>query len=951
MDDRTHHHHDQHDHHGGHHHDGDAVVNAPVVAQVQDKPHTDPVCKMKVEADPGKTIDYKGTAYHFCSTKCMEKFRANPQSFVEPAAMAPPPPMPEGAVYTCPMHPEIRQSSPGNCPKCGMTLEPVIPSLEEEENPELVDFRRRFWWTLPLTVAVTIVAMFGHRLMSGAMPAQSWIELALSTPVVLWAGWPFFARGVESIRNRSPNMWTLIGTGVAAAFGYSVLATVASQFFPSTFMADGRIGVYYEAAAVIVSLTMLGQILELRARSQTSAAIKSLLGLAPKTARRINADGTEADVPLTHVHIDDMLRVRPGEKVPVDGAVLEGESALDESMLTGEPVPVTKRPGDKLIGATINTSGSLVMRAEKVGSQTMLSQIVQMVANAQRSRAPMQRLADVVAGYFVVVVVGIALLTLLGWGFFGPEPSWVYGFVNAVAVLIIACPCALGLATPMSIMAATGRAATQGILFRDAAAIEQMRKVDTLIVDKTGTLTEGKPAFDRTVAAPGFTETDVLQIAASIDQGSEHPLAHAIVAEARKQGLALDKPDTFESSSGIGVRGVVAGRRIALGNTALMDQEKVDWSVLVKQAEELRNEGTSVMYLAADGRLVGLLAVSDPVKSTTLEALQTLREAGLRVVMATGDGVTTAQSVARRLGIDEVHGEVKPQDKLVLVERLQKEGRIVAMAGDGINDAPALAKSNVGIAMGTGTDVAINSAHVTLVKGDLRAIARARNLSVDTVRNMRQNLGFAFIYNALGIPLAAGLLYPFTGQLLSPIIAALAMSLSSVSVITNALRLRGTEKMAEAPHPPAARMRPVWFGAVAFALMLAVYFGALTLVSGWAFTVDQFAQFWIFIVPLAVGFGIQVSLFTHLRALVGTEKKSGAMVATSGTTSTAAMVSCCAHYLANVAPVLGATGLVAFAAQFQIELFWVGLLFNLAGIAYVGNKVLQATREHKKCPV
>jgi Cu+-exporting ATPase len=587
-------------------------------------------------------------------------------------------------------------------------------------------------------------------------------------------------------------MWTLIGTGIAAAYGYSVVATVAPSLFPQSFAAHGRIGVYYEAAAVITSLTLLGQILELRARSQTSAAIKSLLGLAPKTARRINADGTEEDIPLTHVHIGDTLRVRPGEKVPVDGAVLEGESTLDESMLTGEPIPVTKRPGDKLIGATINASGSLVMRAEKVGSQTMLSQIVQMVANAQRSRAPMQRLADVVAGYFVVVVVGIALLTLLGWGLFGPEPSWVYGFVNAVAVLIIACPCALGLATPMSIMAATGRAATQGILFRDAAAIESLRKIDTLIVDKTGTLTEGKPAFDRVAAAPGFSEQEVLRIAAGIDQGSEHPLAHAIVAEARRRGLVLDKPESFESSSGIGVRGVVAGRRIALGNTVLMDQEKVDWHGLKEQAEALRQEGVSVMYLAVNTRLAGLVAVSDPVKASTPEALQALKNAGLKVVMATGDGATTAKSVARRLGIEEVYGEVKPQTKLELVERMQKEGKAVAMAGDGINDAPALARSNVGIAMGTGTDVAINSAHVTLVKGDLRAIARARSLSEDTVRNMRQNLGFAFVYNALGIPLAAGLLYPLTGQLLSPMIAALAMSLSSVSVITNALRLRGT---------------------------------------------------------------------------------------------------------------------------------------------------------------
>jgi len=701
---------------------------------------------------------------------------------------------PEGTIYICPMHPEVRQPTPGDCPKCGMALEPMMPSLDEEENPELVDFRRRFWWTLPLTIVVTVLAMAGHRLFPDGLPNQSWIELVLSTPVVLWSGSPFFQRWAKSIVNRSPNMWTLIGTGVSAAYGYSVVATIAPEIFPATFMEHGRVGVYFEAAAVIISLTLFGQILELRARSQTSAAIKSLLGLAPKTARRIKDDESEEDVPLTQVHIGDRLRVRPGEKVPVDGVVLEGESAVDESMLTGEPVPVTKRPGDKVIGATINSSGSLVIRSEKVGSQTMLSQIVQMVAQAQRSRAPMQRLADVVAGYFVVIVVGIAILTLLGWGFFGPEPSWVYGFVNAVAVLIIACPCALGLATPMSIMAATGLAATQGVLFRDAAAIEGMRKIDTLIVDKTGTLTEGKPAFDRVVAAPGFSDQEVLQIAASIDQGSEHPLAHAIVAEAHKQGIKLDKPDSFESSSGIGVRGEVSGKQIILGNTALMDTENVDWNILASEAETLRKESASVMYLAADKQLLGLVAVSDPIKATTMEALETLKQEGLNVVMATGDGLTTAKSVAARLGIDEVYGEVKPKDKLSLVERLQAQGKVVAMAGDGINDAPALAKADVGIAMGTGTDVAINSAHLTLVKGDLRAIARAREISVATVRNMRQNLGFAFIYNALGIPLAAGLLYPFTGQLLSPMIAALAMSLSSVSVITNALRLRGTYK-------------------------------------------------------------------------------------------------------------------------------------------------------------
>lgn len=693
-------------------------------------------------------------------------------------------------VYTCPMHPEIRLDHPGNCPKCGMSLEPVIPDLADDDNPELRDFTRRFWWTLPLTVVVTTLAMFGHRLELMEIRTQTWVELILAIPIVLWAGWPFFVRGAQSVRNRSPNMWTLIGLGTGAAFVYSVVATLAPQVFPPTFVSMGRIGVYYEAAAVIISLTLLGQMLELKARSKTSAAIKSLLGLAPKTARRINADGSEEDVPLAHVHVGDMLRVRPGEKVPVDGVVLEGSSAVDESMLTGEPIPVTKRTGDKVIGATLNASGALVMRSEKVGSQTVLAQIVQMVANAQRSKAPMQRMADVVAGYFVSGVVAIAVLTFLAWGLFGPQPSWVYGLINAVAVLIIACPCALGLATPMSIMVATGKAATHGVLFRDAAAIEKLREVDTVIVDKTGTLTEGKPAFERAIAAAGFAEDEVLRLAASLDQGSEHPLADAIVRAARERELALDKPDAFESSSGIGVRGSVNGRQLALGNTTLMTQIGVDVAPMKPAAEALRLEGASVMHLAVDGRLAGLLAVSDPIKASTREALDTLAAAGIRVVMATGDGVTTAVAVGKRLGIDEVHGEVKPADKLVLVEKLQREGCVVAMAGDGINDAPALARADVGIAMGTGTDVAMNSAQVTLVKGDLRGIATARLISVGTVANMKQNLLFALVYNALGIPIAAGVLYPLTGWLLSPLIAALAMSLSSASVISNALRLR-----------------------------------------------------------------------------------------------------------------------------------------------------------------
>jgi Cu+-exporting ATPase len=552
----------------------------------------------------------------------------------------------------------------------------------------------------------------------------------------------------------------------------------------------GRVSVYFEAAAVIITLTLLGQLLELRARAQTSAAIKSLLGLAPKTARRINADATEEDVPLTHVHVGDSLRVRPGEKVPVDGSVIEGSSSVDESMLTGEPMPVAKRAGDKLIGATMNTSGALVMRAESIGSKTVLAQIVQMVSQAQRSRAPMQRMADRVAGYFVVAVIAIAIVTFFGWGVFGPEPSWVHGLINAVAVLIIACPCALGLATPMSIMVATGNAATQGVLFRDAAAIENLRRVDTLIVDKTGTLTEGRPTFDRAIPAAGFTADDVLRRAASIDQGSEHPLAAAIVRAAVERGLQLDKPESFESSTGIGVRGTIAGQAIALGNTALMKEIGVSFDAMTGQAEALRQDGASVMFLAVAGEPAGLVAVSDPIKGTTADALASLKALGIRIVMATGDGLTTARSVGKKLGIDEVHGEVKPADKLELVSRLQREGRIVAMAGDGINDAPALAKADVGVAMGTGTDVAMNSAQLTLVKGDLRGIAQARRISEDTVANMKQNLAFAFVYNALGIPLAAGVLYPLTGWLLSPMIAALAMSLSSASVITNALRLR-----------------------------------------------------------------------------------------------------------------------------------------------------------------
>ncbi len=790
----------------------------------------DPVCGMTVTTDSPHVHEHHGEPVYFCCAGCKAKFVADPDRYmeiavgVEPmahltaparlledthpavhahsgdgatrprahgahvASAAPAPAAPSGTMYTCPMHPEVRQDRPGACPKCGMALEPELPSVDEGESPELVDFRRRFWSTLPLTVAVAAIAVVGRRWITA--DAQSWIELALALPVFAWAGWPFLVRCVRSIAERSPNMWTLIGLGTSAAFFYSVVATVAPQAFPESLRTMGRVDVYFEAAAVIVSLTLLGQLLELRARSQTSAAIRSLLALAPRTARRIRPDGSEEDVALAHIHVGDRLRIRPGEKIPVDGPVVDGSSAVDESMITGEPIPVARQPGDKLIGGTLNTSGALVMLAETVGAKTVLAQIVQMVAQAQRSKAPMQRMADRVASVFVVAVAVAALLTFFGWGLFGPQPSWAFGLINAVAVLIIACPCALGLATPMSIMVATGKAATRGILFRDAAAIETLRAIDTLIVDKTGTLTEGKPSVERVVAVPGYGEDEVLRIAASIDQGSEHPLADAVVRAARERGLVLERPESFESSSGIGVRGRIAGRPVALGNAALMAETGVRIQALAEQADALRASGASVLLLAVGGKLVGLVAVSDRVKESASDALAALRASGIAVVMATGDGPATARSVAERLGIDDVHGELRPADKLALVARLQRETRCVAMAGDGINDAPALAQADVGIAMGTGTDVAMQSAKITLVKGDLRGIVRARRISEETIANMKQNLTFAFVYNALGIPLAAGVLYPLTGWLLSPMIAALAMSLSSASVIFNALRLR-----------------------------------------------------------------------------------------------------------------------------------------------------------------
>jgi Cu+-exporting ATPase len=775
-------------------------------------PVRDPVCGMQVW--PSRTpfdAVHDGTKYHFCSAKCRARFIAAPARYTQPPAQesastvaaSVEPAAGQATIYTCPMHPQIRQSGPGTCPICGMALEPEMPSLEEDDNPELRDFTRRFWWTLPLTVIVLVLAMLGHRLPGLSTQARTWIELVLSAPVVLWAGWPFFQRCVQSIINRSPNMWTLIGIGVAAAFVYSVVATVAPGLFPDSFREHGRVGVYFEAAAVIVSLTLLGQLLELRARSKTSAAIKSLLGLAPKTARRLMPDGEEEDIALDHVHVGDLLRVRPGEKVPVDGEVIEGRTSVDESMLTGEPIPVEKTVGDHVIGATLNGTGALVIRADKVGSGTVLAQIVQLVAQAQRSRAPMQRMADQVAYWFVLAVLATAVLTFFGWGLLGPEPSWTYAVLNAVSVLIIACPCALGLATPMSIMVATGRAAQVGVLFRDAQAIEQLRLIDTLIVDKTGTLTEGRPAFRDTLSHAGFNADEILRLAGSLEQGSEHPLAEAIVAEAKRRGLSLPAAEDFDSLTGQGVRGRVADHVVVLGNQSLMASVGADTAPLHNSAERLRNEGASVMFLAVDGRLAGAIAVADPIKATTLPALNLLRADGLHVVMASGDAQATAEAVGRTLGIDDVRGGVKPQDKAELVQHLKAQGRRVAMAGDGINDAPALAAADVGIAMGTGTDVAMSSAQVTLVKGDLTRIVQARAISASTVANMKQNLGFAFVYNAIGVPIAAGLLYPSFGLLLSPMMAALAMSLSSVSVVTNALRLSG-RSVAAASHPDRA---------------------------------------------------------------------------------------------------------------------------------------------------
>jgi Cu+-exporting ATPase len=749
----------------------------------------DVVCGMQVDPATAKwTSEYGGHTYYFCGKGCKAKFDADPQRFllpleprtIQPRTLEPPA---EGTKWTCPMHPEIVRDGPGSCPICGMALEPLTVTAEAPENEELRDMTRRFWVSAILAAAILVVAMGGFEL--------QWLELALATPVVLWGGWPFFVRGWQSVVNRSLNMFTLIALGVGVAYVFSVVATLLPGVFPPTFRDEtGRVGVYFEAAAVIVTLVLLGQVMELRARSRTGAAIRALLGLAPKMARRVRSDGGEEDIPLAHVHPGDRLRVRPGEKVPVDGVVLEGRSALDESMISGESIPVEKGPNDKVIGATVNVTGSFIMRAERVGGETVLAQIVSMVAQAQRSRAPIQKLADVVSGYFVPTVVAAAIVTALVWATIGPAPRMAHSIVNAVAVLIIACPCALGLATPMSIMVAMGKGATSGVLFKNAEAIEVMRTIDTLVVDKTGTLTVGRPKVMAVKAAVGWDEQAVLRLAAALEQGSEHPLAAAIVGGAAERGVQLGKAESFVSTTGKGVTGIVDGKRITLGNAALLQQEGIAADGFAHEAEELRGYGQTVMFVAADGVVIGMIGVADPIKETTAEAVAQLHGEGVRILMLTGDNRTTAAAVARRLKIDDVIPEVLPNQKVEVVKRLQSEGHIVGMAGDGINDAPALAQAEVGIAMGTGTDVAMESAGITLVKGDLRGIARARRLSRATMANIRQNLFFAFIYNSIGVPIAAGVLYPFFGLLLSPMIAAAAMSFSSVSVIANALRLR-----------------------------------------------------------------------------------------------------------------------------------------------------------------
>jgi P-type Cu+ transporter len=752
----------------------------------------DPVCGMRVDAHNAKhRADYQGRTYYFCSSGCRTKFGADPKKYLGERKAEP---VPEGTIYTCPMHPEITQVGPGSCPICGMALEPVIASVEIGPNPELVDMTHRFWIGMVLTLPVFILEMGAH-----IVGAHNWldprlsnyIQFAFATPVVVWTGWPVFVRGWQSLVTRNLNMFTLIAMGTGVAYVYSVLATFFPGIFPHAFRAhDGAAAVYFEAASVITALVLMGQVLELRAREATSGAIRALLDLAPKSARRIKDDGTHEDVALDAVQVGDRLRVRPGEKVPVDGIVREGRSAIDESMITGESMPVTKEAGSRVIGGTINTSGSLIMRADKIGRDTLLSHIVQMVAAAQRSRAPIQRLADQVSAWFVPAVIAVAVVAFATWAVFGREPRFGYGLVAAVSVLIIACPCALGLATPMSIMVGVGRGAQAGVLIKNAQALERLEKVDTLVVDKTGTLTEGKPKVVSIVPASGFDETKLMKLAASVERGSEHPLASAIVAAAVVRKLELSTVDGFDAPAGKGVTGNVEGKRIALGNARFLSELKIETASLAAEAERLRGDGATALFVAVDGKTAGIIAIADPIKETTPHALSALAASGIRVVMLTGDNRTTAQAVARRLGIAEVEAEVLPDQKSAVVEKLRREGRVVAMAGDGINDAPALAAADVGIAMGTGADVAIESADVTLLKGDLTGIVKSRQLSGAVMRNIRQNLFFAFVYNALGVPVAAGVLYPVFGILLSPIIAAAAMALSSVSVIANALRLR-----------------------------------------------------------------------------------------------------------------------------------------------------------------
>lgn len=755
----------------------------------------DPVCGMMVDPVTAKHHDHEGVTYYFCGARCLDKFRAEPGRYLAPRP-APDIGSAPGTTYTCPMHPEVIQDHPGDCPKCGMALEPMMVSAEEGPNPELIDMTRRFWIGTVLTVPLLVLTMGSHLpglgLETFVPPLLSqWIQLVLATPVVLWCGWPFFVRGWNSIVFRSLNMFTLIALGNGAAYLYSVVATLAPSTFPAGFRGpSGEVGVYFEAAATITVLVLIGQVLELKARDRTSSALRSLLDLAPKMARRVRDDGADEEIPLDAVRHGDQLRIRPGEKVPVDGTIADGRSSVDESMVSGEPLPAEKGQGDKVIGGTLNGTGSFVMTAERVGSETMLSQIVQMVAEAQRTRAPIQRIADVTSAYFVPVVVAVAMASFAAWAVWGPPPALAYGLIAAVSVLIIACPCALGIATPMSIMVGTGRGAHAGVLIRNAAALERLEKVDTIVADKTGTLTQGKPKVTFLETALGITEDEFLTVAASLERNSEHPLAAAIIAAAQERRLAFQEVHDFEAVMGKGVRGIVSGRVAALGNIKMTENLGVDPGAFAERAETRRREGETIMFVVVEGSVAGLVGVSDPIKETTRAALDALRREGLRVVMLTGDSRTTAEAVARKLGITEIEAEVLPHEKGEVVKRLQAQGRVVAMAGDGVNDAPALAQADVGIAMGTGTDVAIQSAGVTLIKGDLAGIVRAYHLSKATMRNIRQNLFLAFIYNGLAIPIAAGVLYPFLGILLSPMIGAATMSLSSVSVIGNALRLR-----------------------------------------------------------------------------------------------------------------------------------------------------------------